>query len=241
MLTAGRHEINALRQRLAAAKARAVSATKIMDTARDMEESSKRTLDSAKQTLDAATRNHETATRNRETAKKSVESARENLDCSREEVKVVKALMEEAEGRWEVVDVDDEISTASQSSSGTGGIGATAKTSNDTSETIPSMVVVEGCGVGKVNGTYKICNRHISGWTTYWKRGRWKGEDARYEIRLLWWGWRISVSYSGNNTEQLYEYANRTFGTFDAPPINGWTVTDAGILPVPTCRIIRST
>ncbi len=72
MLSEGRHEINAIRQRLAAANTRASSATKIMESTRQ----------------------------NLEMSQKTVKSARENFDSSRGEVKDVEALLTRFHPVW---------------------------------------------------------------------------------------------------------------------------------------------
>ncbi|KAL3816052.1 hypothetical protein ACHAXA_010357 [Cyclostephanos tholiformis] len=78
MVSEGGYAMDAITQRLAAAKAQESSAAKMMDT--------------AQQVLEIALRN--------------VEFATENLDSSRDEVRAVEALLNEAEARWQVIDVD---------------------------------------------------------------------------------------------------------------------------------------
>ena len=92
MLAEGKHEIKALKQRLAAANARASSATLVMDSALEIENSMQTMLD--------------IAMRNNENAKKNVERASEHLGDSLKEVREVEELLKEAEERWEVIDVD---------------------------------------------------------------------------------------------------------------------------------------
>ena len=66
---------------------------------------------------------------------------------------------------------------------------------------------------------------------------RWKGKDARYEIRRSWCGdWIISVSHSGKHHITLCAHW-KDASSIDSPPENGWNVMGAGILPVPSCRI----
>ena len=81
MVSDGRLAKDVLRQRLAAAKARASSAAEIMDTAQQM-----------------------------------VDSARKNLHSSREEVRVVEALLKEAEERWVDIEICDEMLSPGDSS-----------------------------------------------------------------------------------------------------------------------------
>jgi hypothetical protein len=85
-------------------------------------------------------------------------------------------------------------------------------------------------GLGEVNGTYKIYNCVISEVPTYWKRGHWKGKDARYEIRCSWCGdWIISVSHSGKHHITLHDHW-KDASSIDMLPENGWNVMGAGIL-----------
>ncbi len=120
-----------IQQRLTAAKAQVSSVTEMMDSAREIEESLKQAMDNAqqmlenaKQTMENDMKKHETAIKNHEkmmedvkknheSARKNVESVRETLDRSLKEEKAAEAQLNEAEKRWEVVNVDDEISTAS--------------------------------------------------------------------------------------------------------------------------------
>ena len=95
----GINERDATRKRLAAAKMRATSDAKMMNSAREIKKLSKQTLNNVKQALATAMMNHETA-------KKNVESARGNMDNSRDEVKAAEAQMKEAEERLTVIEVD---------------------------------------------------------------------------------------------------------------------------------------
>jgi hypothetical protein len=106
MLANGRHEINAARQQLVAAKARKSSVTKAMVLAYKLEKSSQRMLKIATRNSETAKKDLQDATRNSENAEKTVEVVREHLATSREEVIAAETQLKEAEKRWAVIDVD---------------------------------------------------------------------------------------------------------------------------------------
>ena len=91
-MSEGSREIESMKQRLAAAKAQASSAqAQVVSTSQMM--------NAAHHMLETAKKNHHNATKNYATAQK-------NMEDSQKEVKVVEALLKEAEKRWEVIDVD---------------------------------------------------------------------------------------------------------------------------------------
>ena len=133
--------------------------------------------------------------------------------------------------------------TAGQSSRGIGDIRGAAGVSDDAAATRASngnysgsleSVVVEGCGLPKMNGTFKKSDFKRGGYLSYVKSGKWNGENCFFEISTRfnnWWigvsTWWIGVSTSvGVYYENLYlapAASNR-----ETPPENGWSVIDEG-------------
>ena len=218
MLADGRHEINAIRQRLAAANARASSATKVMDSACKVEESSQRML-----TI---------AIRNGENAKKNVDVARDQLTSSREEVIAAETLPKEAEKRWEVIDVDMPLPAATPPKR--------RKVSASPSESL----VVEGCGLSNLNGAYKRDGVESDGYPMYMKKGRYQEGNNVYEGNYMIChqdeSWHITFKRHGA-TLMTHLYNNRNDCNRNTPPTNGWAVMrNRGTLPAPTIRTLPS-
>jgi hypothetical protein len=65
--------------------------------------------DALRQRLAAAVARESSAAEVLDTAQQMVESARKHLNSSREEVRVVEALLKEAEERWVDIEINDEI------------------------------------------------------------------------------------------------------------------------------------
>lgn len=196
MLSEGRHEINAIRQRLATANARALSAAKMLDSAQQM----------------------------LETARQNFECVKEHSDISHEEAKAAEALLKEAEERWKVVDVDampaaapskrrkvsaspsDVVpvtASADQLSCGTGGVRGASGVTNQSAATIHVSsfdnsgsfeIVVDGCELPEVNGTFKRSGIGCGGSHVYKKTGQWKGAVAEYKMYRTIGSWWICVN-----------------------------------------------
>jgi hypothetical protein len=216
MLSEGRHEINAIRQRLATANARALSAAKMLDSAQQM----------------------------LETARQNFECVKEHSDISHEEAKAAEALLKEAEERWKVIDVDamsaaapskrrkvsaspsDVVpvtASADQLSCGTGGVRAASGVTNQSAATIHVSsfdnsgsleIVVEGCELPEVNGTFKRSGLGCGGSHVYMKTGQWKGGVAEYKMYRTIGSWWICVN-RGKKWVHLYHNA-----------ITGWKAVD---------------
>lgn len=240
MVSDGRYAKDAIRQRLAAANARASSAAKIMESAHKM---------------------LEIARNNFESARENLESARENFDSSHDEVSSVEALLMEAEERGVEIEIDDyEISrdasskrrkvSAPTSSGGTGqsshgtstsGISgvpgvsnaaAIIHTLNRADNIVIHEAVIQGCKLSGVNGTFKKFKKKKNG-ASYGKRGPWKGKSGLYKLDRKFGAWRIYIDY-GNR--QVHLYQNQT--NSEVPPENGWTAVEEGTLPAP-CVLVK--
>lgn len=135
---------------------------------------------------------------------------------------------------------------AGRSSSGTCAIGGASGASNAAATTHASngdgdtggslVVVVEGCGLTELNGTFERIDCRDDGCPVYSKEGRWKGKNAEYWIWCVSAGvWDITVD--SNNGTTTWLYCNHTIPNSETPPENGWTMYRRGKSPAPICRI----
>ena len=97
---------------------------------------------------------------------------------------------------------------------------------------IPNEIIVSGCGLVEVNGTYK---RDVNIWSqarSYSKEGQWKGKDVTFVIYqfICTRSWCIRIrSEKMGSPNFIYSNANDS----PAPPSNGWEVTKIGVEPPP--------
>eukprot|EP00956_Cyclotella_meneghiniana_P040568 scaffold199301_cov33-Cyclotella_meneghiniana.AAC.2 len=145
-----------------------------------------------------------------ESAQKTIESATKDHDETTKELKDAEKSQEAAQKKWEVVDLVEEDEEKQNSSSGSKKrAGASSDSEIDSNKKIrsisdiPNEIIVSGCGLVEVNGTYK---RDVNIWSharSYSKEGQWKGKDIT----------------NANDSP--------------APPSNGWEVTKIGVEPPP--------
>jgi len=96
----GRHEVEAARNRLVAAKALAASASKNMETAEKMMNDATATLESAKKGV--------------ATAKENKAAARSQLDSTQKAIEDAEKMLKDAERRWDAIDTLVEISNEAE-------------------------------------------------------------------------------------------------------------------------------
>jgi len=106
------------------------------------------------------------------------------------------------------------------------------KDSKSDDERIPDQILVEGCGISEVNGTYQLdYDDEDSG---YYKSGDWKGEVQDFVI------YRQEHYWESNDNHTWYIglgigirfYESTRNGKF--PPLYGWELSDNGLDPAPT-------
>jgi len=100
MVSEGRHEVEASRKRLEAAKAQGTTASKAMEAAKEM-------ITDANATMETAEKMLELAKNIMATAKKNEAAAQLQFDSSKKEIDEAKKSLEDAERRWEVIDISD--------------------------------------------------------------------------------------------------------------------------------------
>jgi len=171
MLSEGRHEINAIRQRLAAANARASSSTEMLESAQQTLEIAQRNFDSSREEVEAVEALLMAAEKRWEVINIDIEEMSADPSPKRRKV----SLSSSGAVRAGVSQIDATVSAAAagQSICATGGdIEGAADASNDYAAMIQISildnsgglveVVVEGCGLEEVNGAYKRDVTHSS-------------------------------------------------------------------------------
>jgi hypothetical protein len=221
MLSEGRREIKANEQRLAAANARAAAATKTLESAQQMLEIANKNVESARENLDSSNEEVKAAEAQLKEACErwpviEVDDADDEVSAAAALPKRRKVSASPSKGvhtnvRQNDAPADTPISiplffssltaTASQSSSGAGAIRTSSRVFN-AAATIPAsngdnsdslVVVVEGCGLSEVNGTFERSANKCDGVTIYKKKGQWMGKCTEYEIYRHSRRWWISV------------------------------------------------
>ena len=193
-----------------------------------------RRVSTAKKAAALTARNLQAAKLALEAAQKTVEAAQKDHNEATDELKDAEQSQKAALKKWEVVDLveDDEEKTKSSnggkkrsgvpSDSEANNAGKKVKSDSD----IPEEVLVEGCGVAGVNGTYKR-DTYCHGSLLYSKNGQWKGQDVRFDIFSLCYPkktWFISAQCG-----VLYLNASDS----SVPPSDGWGLSQYGIAPPP--------
>jgi len=92
-------------------------------------------------------------------------------------------------------------------------------------------ILVEGCGIPDVNGTYTWSDELYIGACVYCKQGQWKGKNAWYEMfcedYVSWKCWVISANIS-------YLYHGPRGGSAEMPS-NGWN-SEERVNPTPKLK-----
>jgi len=231
MSSEGSREIDAARKRLAAAKTQAASASTNMESAKAMMAA----------------------------AEIMMTNAQSQIQSSSKELDDATIFLVEAEKRWEVIDIDEvpdspeekrknkrrkvpslPIVDVTTSQAPAAAIDARASTNAVAVGTATSSnvdkVIVEGCGLSEVNGTYDKKGLH-NGSPRYIRRGQWEGRTVQFVIRCTASGkrWRLLVfDTDGNYIELLY----KSHGNPTNPPKSGWKVKDKGVEPAPIMTIL---
>ena len=187
---------------------------------RELLEAARKRLASAKSQVSAATKN----------MKAVMASAQTMCDAADKEYKEANAALEEAEKKYEVIDIDaDDLGNSGQE-----GINKRKKTLANSSPTsvaissFPREVTVVGCGLPEVNGIY-LKEDDGDNFPTYKKQGMWKRQSNVTKIFKLTGPpqgglWFISyglISSSGAESDDclcLY-YSN---AGCSVPPKDGW-------------------
>ena len=240
------------------------------------------------------------------TATKNKDEVQLQLDNSREEEKAAEKRLAEAEKRWEVIEIDNDLGRSSQQKKNDGnsqkkrkvsvspqaennnteskGGGTTSSSSNTTKsvekrkESVPPRennntasaigtssssnktkpqknnntasksgtssssnntkvdeIIVEGCGMSEVNGSYSQAGNELpyyEGAPVYRKRGiAW--EHVMYRTTD---GWCIGTWNGDNGTPDLMLYSSYHNTKSMAPPVKGWDVFRGhGQHPAPKC------
>ena len=191
-----------------------------------------------------------------EAARKALEVAQKEHSDAQEELTEAETAQVAAQKKWEVVDLaedddndedkaGDTINLVDNNAKKTESSGSTkraATSAEDTSkkarrvsaeprdEAGPEEVVLEGCGVHEVNGTYKK-DESLPHWyygnRKYVMKGQWKGKDANFVISRHGYPkyWEISVSYTGRYSRKKYKiFFQHDDGDCNAPPADGWEI-----------------
>ena len=215
----GRYETEAARQRLAAAKAQASLASQNVETTTSMEVSMKSMLEAALKNLNEATANMNAANKNKA-------AACSQLQIIEKEVKMATEAREEAESRWEVIDIADSD------------VDSPMKEAHGSKRRKVSEVLVQDAGTSCVNGLYKQISQINDGAPMYIKKGQYKGNQSA--TFLIWRSankiWYICLSGVREPVTFYYADVSTTHGIFDAkPPSTGWTVNNDWKAPSPIC------
>ena len=228
----GREVIEAARKRLAAAKKQATSAAKTLESATETVDSAKKMAETAKQMSALAKKSADTAKRNADTAKSNVGKVTENrkaahsqYDDSKKEVAEAEKFLKEAEGRWEVVAIDSDNESEENESR------KKQKMAN------VDTILVEGCGMPEVNGTYKWSDdTYYNGVRQYCKQGQWKGRHTEFEIYYESHAeWKCWLIFGVKDSLYLFEGPR---GEAAEMPSNGWKALHNGVNPAPTLKFM---
>jgi len=257
--TEGRREIEAAKQRLAGARSHEKFVSKTLVTAKAAEETAKISANAAKTALESAKKLADTTKSNYNASKKTREDVQSQLQNTKKEVADAQQFLAEVEKRWEVIDVDAEevatsqsegsnnnkkrkanTETSSQESNDNSGGGSTAEANQpsvnelDSSTAVTgSSIVLIGCGLSEVNGTYKRDGERFC-YPRFTKEGLWQGRGVQYEVRFKDGYWHIGIfcdaGLSGGS-RSLYRSMNSHRHVL--PPTTGWMTVGFGEHPAP--------
>jgi hypothetical protein len=231
-MSEGRHEIEAAKKRLAAARATASSAATIMDSAKLMEQ---------------------TACTMATTAKKNKAIAATLLKSSSKEVKEAKDILKKVEKKWNFVAVDADAGDSPKKNNGrkkkrrkVSASNASAETAleennsgDDTGQNESAMaaarlennIVVEGAGLAVINGTYKKLADHC-----YEKEGQWNGAIGIFMIFQKGTHWFFGFRGDGTPYCQQKLYRTMSSCSAEAPRKTGWMTIGGGVSPAPKLK-----
>ena len=273
MLSEGRHEIESARQRLAAAKTQASAASKNMEAAKLMMENAKSLLESSSKEVDAAKKCLSEAEKRWEVIEIDEEEPDDllNNDHSRKKKRKVSVVEPHGSNNNSNYSAGNNVSRSNADERGRNGgattptaisstapvvtpgreraIGASATTPAASSSSISNnvtRVVVEGCGISVVNGTYtQVVELLNDGAPSFWKKGWWGGKLCKHAIYRrkfnntnIWVFGYLDDEGGGRSMKRLY--TSRVNANSLTPPEDGWDafVRNGGVYPPPKCRII---
>jgi len=121
-------------------------------------------------------------------------------------------------------------------------------TNTERAKAIPEQILVEGCALSEVNGTYiqRDKSDKCKGFPLYSKKGRWKGEITDFvfyrDINNSGHGyWYIGLQFESTPSSRFFLPSNciykskiNSFDTGTLPPIKGWEAAERGLDPAPT-------
>lgn len=230
----GRREIESARKRLATAEKHATSTAKSLESATQAEYSANKTADAAKKIAELVQKSADAAKINADLAKYNAEKVTENRKAtnsqyadSKKEVAEAEKFLKDAEGRWEVVDIDSDNGPEKN------------ERRKKQKMAVADTILVEDCGMSEVKGTYKLSAEMHNGVRQYCKQGQWKGRIVEYDIYFDSYAkfpWKIGIE----TTHDACDFYNApTTGSVEVPPLHGWTAVSYGFNPPPTLKCMR--
>ena len=186
----------------------------------------------------AANKVTEKAKESMDMSTKHVESMQESSTKAQKEVEDAQAFLAEAEKRHEVIEITDDDDTVPPSEEGAGGkkrkvslspqisssnVGArdTSNNNNNNNSTIRlvEQLVVEGCGLSAINGTYKRSGVCGNGFPLYERDALWMGSQSKFLIAAQmnhsgYQTWGFSTMF-GN---VIFHFYSTCFGMADVAP-----------------------
>eukprot|EP00956_Cyclotella_meneghiniana_P026093 scaffold55624_cov22-Cyclotella_meneghiniana.AAC.1 len=154
---------------------------------------------------------------------KTIKVATKEHDEAAEKLNNAEQSQKDVQEKWDVIDLVQDVEDESNSKKGTkkrAGLSSSEANANKKSRSdsnILEEILVEGCGLAEVNGSYKRVGFE------YWKEGQFKGEDVRFQIyrRAVWVNCGVLIC-------GLYSQWN----SISVPRSNGWKV-HLGVEPAP--------
>eukprot|EP00571_Detonula_confervacea_P003189 CAMPEP_0172319704 /NCGR_PEP_ID=MMETSP1058-20130122/38456_1 /TAXON_ID=83371 /ORGANISM="Detonula confervacea, Strain CCMP 353" /LENGTH=348 /DNA_ID=CAMNT_0013034815 /DNA_START=91 /DNA_END=1137 /DNA_ORIENTATION=- len=95
-----------------------------------------------------------------------------------------------------------------------------------------AKILVEGCGIAEVNGTYVKYNHPNDGVSTFYKMGEWEGKPVKF---LLFRGQNVygSKSWAIRPEGGQTLYTAHCSAEAQVPPTHGWVARGKGVSPAP--------
>mmetsp|Transcript_19239 Transcript_19239/g.41707 ORF Transcript_19239/g.41707 Transcript_19239/m.41707 type:complete len:275 (+) Transcript_19239:2-826(+) len=263
MSSEGCREIEAVEQRLAAAKAQESSASEMMDSANDMLATARKNMESSRNEVKATEALLKDAEKRWEVIDvdaSAVGSPTNDSRYKRRKVSLSPDGVIEARGTSARALVGTTTSQTSSSATNSNDIGSgtnrrravgvtTSATTNQSNidnngSTVVEQMVIEGCGLTEVNGTFqRVEGATCNDLPMYSKKGQWEGSTVDFVMCCyllgLWyigiWPIGMPMDECGIFSDSLYRSPCNDDGS-GIPPENGWMVWCDGVGPAPKCR-----
>mmetsp|Transcript_19238 Transcript_19238/g.41705 ORF Transcript_19238/g.41705 Transcript_19238/m.41705 type:complete len:273 (+) Transcript_19238:2-820(+) len=261
MSSEGCREIEAVEQRLAAAKAQESSASEMMDSANDMLATARKNMESSRNEVKATEALLKDAEKRWEVIDVDASAAGSPENDSRSKRRKVSVLSDGVnEARCDsaralVGGTTSQTSNSATSINAVGGVtngrrpvgvtsGATTNHSDNSGNGIVEQMVIEGCGLTEVNGTFqRVEGATCNDLPMYSKKGQWEGSTVDFVMCCylsgLWyigiWPIGMPMDECGIFSDSLYRSPCNDDGS-GIPPENGWMVWCDGVGPAPKCR-----